>query len=96
MPTIHLLIKGKVQGVFYRATARDVAEEIGITGWIRNTEEENVEAVVSGNREQLKKFTDWCRQGPPKALVSEVIVTNKEDENFLGFKIIRAGNSLGS
>ena len=39
MPTVHLLISGKVQGVFFRATAKDVADEIGITGWVKNTDE---------------------------------------------------------
>jgi acylphosphatase len=42
MPTVHLLVKGKVQGVFFRATAKDVADKMGVKGWVRNTEEGNV------------------------------------------------------
>ena len=48
MPTIHILVKGKVQGVFYRATAKEMADRYGITGWVRNTEEGNVELMASG------------------------------------------------
>ena len=59
MPTKRLLIKGKVQGVFYRATARDVAERIGITGWIKNTDEGDVEAMLTGTDDQLAEFTRW-------------------------------------
>jgi len=89
MSTIHLLIKGKVQGVFYRATAKQIANDIGLTGWIKNTREGNVEATVSGNEQQLEKFTRWCKQGPDKASVEEVIVTQKEEETFNGFMIVR-------
>ena len=89
MPTVHLLIKGDVQGVFYRATARDKAEELGVTGWIKNTEEGDVEALASGSEEQLNKFTMWCKVGPPKASVTDVAVTKQPEASFTGFKIIR-------
>ena len=56
MPTVHLIIKGRVQGVFYRATARKVAGEIGVTGWVKNTAEGNVEIVATGSKDQLKNL----------------------------------------
>ncbi len=87
--TVHLLIKGKVQGVFYRASARDVAEELKLTGWVRNTREGDVEAVASGDADRIKEFIEWCKKGPRKAEVSEVIVTEKEDEDFDSFRIAR-------
>ena len=89
MPTVHLIIKGRVQGVFYRASAKDVAEEIGVAGWIKNTEEGNVEAMVSGSEEQLRKFIEWCKVGPKKAIVTDVVVSNKEEGNFTSFEVIR-------
>ena len=61
MPTVHLLIKGKVQGVFYRASAKNIAKENGITGWIKNTKEGDVEAMISGSQEQVDMFIKWCR-----------------------------------
>jgi acylphosphatase len=89
MPTVHLIIKGKVQGVFYRATARDVAEEIGVTGWVKNADEGHVEAVASGSDEQLQQFIDWCKQGPPKAIVTGVEVSYLPDDKFENFRIVR-------
>lgn len=89
MPTIHLLIKGNVQGVFYRASAKKMAEELGITGWIKNTGDGNVEALISGDVEQLNKFTSWCRKGPEKAIVTSLEKTEYEELFFRDFSIIR-------
>jgi acylphosphatase len=89
MPTLHLLIKGKVQGVFYRATAKEMAEKIGIKGWIKNTPSGDVEAVVTGNEQELAEFTSWCKQGPRRANVTEVISTQREHATFEDFSVIR-------
>ncbi len=89
MPTVHLIIKGKVQGVFFRASAKDVADKMHITGWVKNTEEGNVEIVASGSNDQLQKFMEWCKVGPRRAIVTNVIVTNTEEENFKSFEVIR-------
>ena len=89
MPTVHLLIKGKVQGVFYRATAKDVAQTLDLCGWIKNTSEGHVEAIVSGSEKSLHQFIEWCRKGPEKAAVSSVQVTSIEDEAFVDFQIRR-------
>jgi acylphosphatase len=66
-----------------------MAEEIGITGWIKNTREGNVEALVSGKQEQLEKFIMWCKKGPEKAIVDEVVITPKEEESFSNFVVVR-------
>ena len=89
MPTKHLLIKGKVQGVFYRASAKDAAEKLGVSGWIRNTEEGAVEVLASGTEEQVQEFIRWCWQGPARAEVKQVVVPEMGDEQFTGFRIIR-------
>ena len=89
MPTIHLLIKGNVQGVFYRATAKKIADKLKLTGWIKNTREGNVEAVASGDDQQLNEFISWCKQGPEKATVEDVIVTQKKETSFNDFEVIR-------
>lgn len=89
MPTVHLIIKGKVQGVFYRAKAREQAARLSLTGWIRNTPEGHVEATVTGEDRLLQQFTHWCRQGPPAAVVTDVIVEPVADTVFEGFSIIR-------
>ena len=89
MHTIHLLITGKVQGVFYRASAKDVADRLGLKGWIRNTKEGDVEAVVTGEQNEVMLFARWCRQGPPRADVEDVIVTEKPEEGFADFVVER-------
>ena len=89
MPTIHLLIKGKVQGVFYRATAKKVADNLGLTGWIKNTKDDDVEATVTGDKDKLQEFINWCKHGPEKAEVENVIATQGEETSFKNFEIVR-------
>ena len=89
MKTIRLIIKGKVQGVFYRATAKDIADEFGIKGWIRNLPDRNVEIRATATEEILQKFIDWCKQGPPKAKVDDVTIEELDPEEFNRFKIVR-------
>lgn len=89
MPTVHLLIKGKVQGVFYRATAKEVAEELQLTGWVKNTREGHVEAIATGTHEQLQQFIDWCKQGPPRAVVTGVEIRPQDEQGFAAFKVVR-------
>ena len=89
MATVHLLIKGKVQGVFFRATAKEIAESLGITGWIKNTEEGYVESIAIGTEEKVQKFIEWCKQGPSGARVMDIVVSYTEDQHLSSFKIIR-------
>jgi acylphosphatase len=89
MPTIHIEVKGKVQGVFYRASARKLAEKLNLSGWIKNTEQGNVEAIVTGPEGSLQQFINWCNEGPEGAIVTAVKVTPQEDQYFNEFSIIR-------
>lgn len=89
MPTIHLLIKGKVQGVFYRATAKKIADKLNITGWIKNTKDDNVEATITGDEDRLQEFINWSKVGPEKAKVEYVIIDHKPEITFTAFEIIR-------
>ena len=87
MPARHLLVKGKVQGVFYRASARKVARSAGISGWIRNTPEGHVEAQINGPEDKLEEFIRWCRQGPPEAIVTDVIIHHATQTDLSDFTI---------
>jgi acylphosphatase len=89
MQTKHYLIKGLVQGVYYRASARKTAEALGLTGWVRNTPHGDVEAIASGDEKSLEKFATWCRQDPPAAKVSIVEITLLPEQTFAGFVIRR-------
>jgi len=70
----HVIISGKVQGVYFRAKAQEQAVGLEVSGWIRNRPGGTVEGVFEGNRENVEKLIDWCRLGPPRAIVSDVQV----------------------
>lgn len=89
METIRLIITGKVQGVFYRASAKKKAEELSVVGWIKNTTEGNVEAVITGITQELEDFIQWCKSGPAKAVVEDVRIEKQEFQEFDTFKIKR-------
>jgi acylphosphatase len=67
-----LRIYGRVQGVWYRASAQRKAEELGLSGWVRNEADGSVSAEAQGPEAQLAAFVAWCRQGPPHAEVERV------------------------
>jgi len=89
MPTAHLLIKGRVQGVYYRASAKDKAIQLSLTGWVKNTAAGDVEAVVTGPETAIQSFIAWCRQGPPAAEVEDVKVNPMPETAFEEFFILR-------
>ena len=74
MTRAELLISGLVQGVFYRASAREEGTRLGLTGEVRNLPGGEVEAIVEGPREQIEQFIAWCKRGPPSARVENVQV----------------------
>ena len=67
-----LIISGKVQGVFYRASCQEVAQGLGLAGWARNLSTGQVEVLVQGEKEKIEKLIEWCKKGPPEARVNEV------------------------
>jgi len=69
---VHVLIKGRVQGVFFRAETCREAIQLGVKGWVRNTWGSDVEAVFEGEEEAVKRMIAWCHKGPPAAVVEEV------------------------
>ena len=84
-----ILVKGKVQGVFYRASARQKAEGLGLTGYAQNLTDGSVLIEAEGEEESLKEFIAWCRKGPPNAEVTEVTVAEKENSGYLSFSVKR-------
>ncbi len=72
---VRLNIKGRVQGVFFRASARDVARKLGLTGFVKNLPDGNtVLAEAQGPADKIQEFIKWCHQGPPAARVDNVTV----------------------
>lgn len=85
MPARHLLIHGRVQGVWFRGSLAAEAEALGISGWVRNRRDGTVEAVVSGSDPSLEKIIAWAHQGPPAAHVTRVDVSHAQGE-YDGFE----------
>jgi acylphosphatase len=83
--TRHLVIFGRVQGVFYREAMRLEAERLGVSGWVRNRRDATVEAVVQGSPAPVEAIIAWARRGPPDARVSGVEVGEATGE-FTGFE----------
>ncbi len=69
---VQLIIQGKVQGVFFRASTKDKANELRLTGFVRNRGDGTVEVIAEGGRDQLQKLVDWCRKGPQLSHVNDV------------------------
>jgi acylphosphatase len=89
MPTIHLIIKGKVQGVAYRLNAKREADNLSVKGWVKNKDSGDVEVLVTGTILKLEEFINWCKYGPKNAIVTEVIKTEREEMHFESFSIKR-------
>ena len=68
----HLVIHGRVQGVWFRGSARNEAERLGLTGWVRNCPDGSVEAVIEGPQMNVQRMVVWCHQGPRLAQVTRV------------------------
>ena len=67
-------VTGRVQGVFYRQSTREMAEKLGLCGWVRNLPDGSVEARFEGERRLVEQAVAWCRQGPPRAAVDNMAV----------------------
>jgi acylphosphatase len=87
---VHVVISGQVQGVWYRASTKQKAEALGLTGWVKNTAQGNVEAVFEGDESTVNQMIAWCRKGPPLAQVTDVKITHTHfGGEFTGFVVLR-------
>jgi len=84
---VHVVISGQVQGVWFRASAKQKAEELGLNGWVKNNYNGSVEAVFEGDEEIIKKMVNWCHVGPPMAKVDNVVVKKQQTIGFKDFSI---------
>ena len=87
--TLSITITGKVQGVFFRQSAKEKALELGLTGQVKNLGDGNVQILATGIDEQLAAFTDWCKKGPRRAVVTGVEITELPLKQFDHFTIVR-------
>ena len=80
-----VIVSGRVQGVFFRATCRDVARSADVSGWVSNEADGTVHAVFEGEPDAVDAMIAWCHHGPPGAVVVDVAVTEDEPRGESGF-----------
>ncbi|MDH5188186.1 MAG: acylphosphatase [Rhodospirillaceae bacterium] len=73
--SVHVIISGRVQGVWYRAWCKKEADKLSLNGWVRNKQDKTVEAVFSGPKQNVEKMIAACKKGPPLANVSDIKIT---------------------
>lgn len=81
-----IIVSGRVQGVFYRGWTVETARSLGLTGWVRNRRDGDVEILAIGREEKVKALAELCRKGPPAARVTEVTVSPAEPEQASTFE----------
>ncbi len=87
---VHLIITGRVQGVWFRASTQEAADNLGIKGWVRNLPDSSVEVDASGETDTLEQFIQWCYKGPPGARVANIDIKELEPTDaHQSFKIMR-------
>lgn len=86
---IHFRVQGNVQGVFFRASSAALARQLGLSGWVRNTENGEVELLACGAAPALKTLQEWLWQGPANARVTDVMATPAPWQTLTGFDVLR-------
>ncbi len=83
------VIGGRVQGVFYRATTYEKANELGLQGWVRNLPDGDVECLIQGEQDQIASMMEWFWQGPPESNVGSVQCYDEPSAEYDGFRVTR-------
>lgn len=86
---VNIKVSGEVQGVFFRASTKEIADALEITGFVRNEADGTVYIEAEGEEEKLKRFNQWCRKGPPRARVLSCEVSEGSLAGFEDFLIER-------
>ena len=84
----HLWVSGVVQGVWYRGSCSEQATLLGVAGWARNLPDGRVEVVAEGAAGEVERLVQWCKVGPPGALVTGLEELSEEPEGIAGFAVI--------
>jgi acylphosphatase len=83
----HVIVRGIVQGVFFRASCQQEALRVGAAGWVANRSDGSVEAVFEGSDDVVEHMVRWCRSGPPRAAVTDVDVTAETPRGEREFEV---------
>ena len=91
MKHLNITVKGKVQGVFYRASTKAVADQLGVRGTIKNDPNGDVIIEAEADKQTLDLFLDWCHEGPQDAQVTTVETNEGELKNYRNFEVLKRG-----
>jgi acylphosphatase len=83
-----VIVSGRVQGVFYRDSCQQMARRLGVRGSVRNRHDGSVEVAAEGDREAVDALLAWCRQGPPRAQVTGLTITDEPPIGETSFRVV--------
>lgn len=89
MKHINIKVTGKVQGVFFRASTKAVADQMGVKGLVKNEKDGAVYIEAEADIITLEMFVEWCNEGPEKAKVENVQVEDGEIKNYRNFEVVK-------
>lgn len=89
MKHLNITVRGKVQGVFYRASTKAVADQLGVKGFVKNQSDGSVYIEAEGDDFSIESFIEWCHEGPEKAVVEKVETIEAEVKNYRNFEVIK-------
>ena len=84
---VHLIVRGRVQGVWFRASTQEQALQLSVCGWAKNCQDGSVEIHAEAEKEILEQFINWCRKGPPAAQVSDLDIEWVDPQGMTTFEI---------
>lgn len=87
--TLQLIVEGRVQGVFFRASTKAVADQMGVKGIVKNLKDGTVYIEAEADESIIDDFIDWCKYGPDDARVDEVTINEIETKNYRNFDILK-------
>ena len=89
MKNLNITVTGVVQGVFFRATTKAVADQLGVKGFVKNQPDGSVYIEAEGDDFSLESFLDWCHKGPERSRVEKVEATEGELKNYRNFEVVK-------
>jgi len=89
MKHINIKVIGKVQGVFFRASTKAVADQMGVKGLVKNEKDGSVYIEAEADAITLEMFVEWCNEGPEKAKVESIVVEDGEIKNYRNFEVVK-------
>ena len=82
------VVSGRVQGVYFRVACREMAQRLGVSGWVRNRPDGTVEVVAEGTRHEVDALLAWCGHGPPHAEVRDIALHDEEPVGETTFRVV--------